>query len=302
MDMHHGTGVGTVSALDIAQRYFDAWNRRDASAVLETMGPGGTYSDPQTGGPLSGEPFRDYMNRLFSGFPDVSFELASAGLLAPDFVAAQWIMRGTNTGPMMGLAPTGKPVVVQGADFIRVADGKIGSVEGYFDSRAIPDQLGLQVLVQPKAIGPFTFGRAVRTWGGSTVKPGAFSITALRARDAADEAAVGERSRQIAAELLSVKGFIGLVTAVVGDRMLTISAWEHPEDPRQLMKGGLHADAMKRFFGPELGGGGYTAVFVPERINAMWVRCEGCQKMVDYAAKQGTCACGAALPQPMAYW
>jgi steroid delta-isomerase-like uncharacterized protein len=302
MDMQDSPGVGTISALDVAHSYFDRWNRRDASAVLETMAPAGTYSDPQTGGPLSGEPFREYMNRLFAGFPDVSFEVASEGLLAPDLVAAQWIMRGTNTGSMMGLPPTGKPVVLHGADFIRVADGRIASVDGYFDSRAIPEQLGLQVLVQPKAIGPFTFGRAVRTWGGSTVKPGAFSITALRARDAADEAAVGERSRQIAAELVSVKGFIGLVNAVVGDRMLTISAWEHPDDPRHLMKGGLHSEAMKGFFGTELGGGGYTAVFVPDRINAMWVRCPGCRKMNDYAARQGACGCGAALPQPMAWW
>ena len=103
MDIRNGTGLGTVTALDIAHKYFDGWNRRDANSVLETMAPGGTYSDPQTGGPLSGEPFREYMNRLFMSFPDVSFEIASDGLLAPDLVAAQWIMRGTNTGSMMGL-------------------------------------------------------------------------------------------------------------------------------------------------------------------------------------------------------
>jgi steroid delta-isomerase-like uncharacterized protein len=302
MQMQDSSAVGTISSLDVAHRYFDAWNRHDPCAVLEILGSDGTYSDPTTGGPLKGEALRANMNGLFSAFPDVSFEVASEGLLAPDLVGAQWIMRGTNTGSMMGLPPTGKSIVLRGADFIRIAGGTIRSVEGYFDSRAIPDQLGLQVIVQPNAIGPFTFGRAVRTSGGSTVKPGAFSITALRARDASDEAAVSERSRQIAAELLSVKGFIGLVSAIVGDRMLTISAWEHPDDPRQLMKGGLHAEAMKDFFGTELGGGGYTAVFVPERINAMWVRCPDCQKMVDHAARQGTCGCGAALPQPMAYW
>jgi steroid delta-isomerase-like uncharacterized protein len=302
MEMSNGTGIGTASALAIAHRYFDGWNRRDASIVLETMGPGGTYSDPQTGGPLGGEPFREYMNRLFASFPDVSFEIASEGLLAPDLVAAQWIMRGTNTGSMMGLPPTGKPVMLHGADFIRVSDGRIRSVEGYFDSRAIPEQLGLQVLVQPRAIGPFTFGRAARVSAGSAAKPGAFSITALRSRDAADEAAVSDRTRRISTELLGMKGFISLVTAVCGDRMLTITAWEHPEDPRQLMKGGEHGDAMKQFFGKDLGGGGYTAVFVPERINAMWVRCPDCQKMVDYATSQGACGCGATLPQPLAYW
>ena len=302
MEMSNGAGLGTVSALDIANKYFDGWNRRDAGKVLETMGPGGTYADPQTGGPLSGEPFREYMNQLFASFPDVSFEIASEGLLAPDFVAAQWIMRGTNTGSMMGLPPTGKSIVLHGADFIRVADGKVQSVQGYFDSRVIPEQLGLQVLVQPNAIGPFTFGRATRASAGSAAKPGAFSITALRSRDAADEAAVSEQSRRIANEMLGMKGFISLVTAICGDRMLTISAWEHPDDPRQLMKGGEHGDAMKRFFGKELGGGGYTAVFVPERINTMWVRCPSCQKMVDYSAKPGTCVCGATLQQSFAYW
>ena len=73
--------------------------------------------------------------------------------------------------------------------------------------------------------------------------------------------------------------------------MLTISAWEHPDDPKQVMRGGTHGEAMKRFHGTAetLGGGGYTAVFVPERINTMWVRCPACQKMADHAARQGTC-------------
>ncbi len=302
MDRQDDAGVATTRAIDVAQQYFDAWNRRDASAVLKTMAPGGTYSDPQTGGPISGEPFREYMNRLFASFPDVSFEVANPGLVAPDVVAAQWIMRGTNTGSVLDLPPTGKSVVLHGADFIRLENGGIRSVEGYFDSRAIPDQLGLQVVVQPNGIGPFTFGRATRVSAGSTAQPGAFSITVLRARDGADEAAVAGQTRQIATELLGMKGFISLVTAVCGERMMTITAWQQPDDPRQLLRGGQHADEMKRFFGTELGGGGYTAVLIPERINKMWVRCESCQKMMDFAARQGACDCGAISPQPLAYW
>ena len=291
-----------MSALDIAERYFDAWNRRDPAAVLQTLHADGTYTDPTTGGPLSGDAFVGYMNGLFSAFPDTSFEIASTGLAAPDLVAAQWIMRGTNTGSMFGLPPTGKSIVLNGADFIRVEGGKIRSVDGYFDSRVIPDQLGLQVVVQPTAIGPFTFGVATRAWSGKTGKPGAFSITALHARGPDDVNGVREQSRLIATEMLSMKGFIGLVTAVIGERMLTISAWEDPGDPRQLMRGGQHGEAMKKFFGTELGGGGYTAVLVPERINTMWVRCTSCQKMTDFAAHKGLCTCGATLSQPIPYW
>jgi steroid delta-isomerase-like uncharacterized protein len=293
-----------MNALDVAQQYFDGWNRRDPAAVLATMAEGGTYSDPGTGGPISGAAFAGYMQGFFAAFPDVSFSIASAGLAAPDLVAAQWIMHGTNRGSMMGLPPTGKSVVLHGADFIRVADGRIRSVEGYFDSRAVPQQLGLQVIVQPTAIGPFTFGTAVRTWGGATAKPGAFSITALHSRGADDVANVSAMGRQISTELLGMKGFLGLVAVTVGDRLLTISAWEHPDDPKQMTKGGTHGAAMKRFWGTEdtLGGGGYTAVFVPERINSMWVRCPACGKMADHAVPQATCGCGAALPAPIPYW
>jgi steroid delta-isomerase-like uncharacterized protein len=291
-----------MNALEIAQRYFDGWNRRDPAAVLATMAATGTYTDPGTGGPLSGEAFAGYMTGLFSAFPDVSFEIVSAGLAAPDLVAAQWIMRGTNTGSMNGLPPSGKSIELHGADFIRVADGTIRTVDGYFDSRVIPDQLGLQVVVQPRAIGPFTFGTSVRVSAGNTAKPGAFSITALHARGAEDEKGVTEQSREIATEMLSMKGFIGFVGVNVGDRMLTITAWEDPGDPRQLMRGGQHGDAMKKFFGAELGGGGYTAVMVPDRFNTMWVRCTSCQKMADHATRQGTCTCGATLPQPISYW
>jgi steroid delta-isomerase-like uncharacterized protein len=291
-----------MSSLDVAQRYFDGWNHRDPAAVLATMAPNGTYTDPTTGGPLGGDGFVAYMNGLFAAFPDVSFEIASLGQAAPDLVAAQWVMRGTNTGSMYGLPPTGKPVTLHGADFIRTTGDGIRSVDGYFDAGDVPKQLGLQVVVQPSSAGPFSFGTAVRTFAGSTARPGAFSITVLKTRNAEDETRVREQSRQIAAEMLSMRGFIGWVGVTIADRMMTITAWENAGDPRQLVEGGRHAEAMTKFFGPELGGGGYTAVFAADHINANWVRCSSCQAMVDYLARQGGCACGAKLPQPMPYW
>jgi steroid delta-isomerase-like uncharacterized protein len=286
----------------IAQRYFDGWNARDPAAVLATMASNGTYTDPGTNGPLSGDAFAGYMNGLFAAFPDLSFEIATVGLAAPDLVAAQWLMRGTNSGSMSGLPPTGKSVDLRGADFIRVADGKIRSVDGYFDSGEVPRQLGLQVIVQPTAIGPFSFGVSTRASAGSTAKPGAFSITALKSRSLQDTNGVREFSREIAVEMLSMKGFIGWVGVTVADRLLTITAWENAADTQQLMEGGRHAEAMTKFFGTELGGGGYTAVFAADRVNTMWVRCPSCQVMLDRATRQGTCSCGAALPEPMAYW
>ena len=55
----------------------------------------------------------------------------------------------------LGVGTLQESVTVSGADFIHVTGGKnqepkIQTVDGYFDSRAVPEQLGLQVLVQPK--------------------------------------------------------------------------------------------------------------------------------------------------------
>jgi len=284
------------------QRYFDAWNRRDADAVLATFAAEGTYCDPVTGGRLRSDAFKGYMNGLWAAFPDLSFEIASKGLAGEDLVAAQWIMRGTNTGSMMGLPPTGKPVTVSGADFIRVKDGKIRTVDGYFDSRAVPEQLGLQVLVQPKEIGPFAFGNAIRGWAGKNVKPGAFSVTVLEAQSPEEIQTVQRQSQGIVEEMLTMHGFLGWVGATVGQRMMTITAWESAKDPRQLLAGGAHAEAMKKFFGTELAAGGFTSVWVPDRIDARWVRCSSCHRMTDHERSAGICSCGKKLPEPLPYW
>jgi len=294
--------MSDMEALDCAQKYFDAWNQRDADAVLATLSADGTYCDPVSGGRLQGEALRGYMQGLWAAFPDLSFEIASKGLAGENLVAAQWIMRGTNTGSMMALPPTGKSVTVSGADFIRVAGGKIKTVDGYFDSRAVPEQLGLQVLVQPKELGPFTFGNSTRSWGGKDIQPGAFSITVLEARSPEEIQSVGMQSAGIVGEMHAMKGFLGFVGVTVGQRMMTISAWESPKDPRQLLAGGGHADAMKKFFGPELASGGFTSVWVPDRINARWVRCSSCHRMVDHERRAGTCSCGAKLPDALPYW
>ena len=108
--------------------------------------------------------------------------------------------------------------MVSGSDFIRVAGGKIQTVDGYFDSRAVPEQLGLQVLVQPKEIGPFAFGNATESWTGKNVKPGAFSITVLETRSPEDIQAVERHHRVSWQEMLAMNGFLGFVGVTVGQR------------------------------------------------------------------------------------
>ena len=107
-----------------------------------------------------------------------------------------------------------------GADFIEIEGDKIRSVQGYFDSRAVPDQLGLQVVVQPKAIGPFSFGTSTSAQTGKNIKPGAFSVTMLEARSDEEIEEIGEISWEIVSEMLEMHGFIGWTAMIIGHRMI----------------------------------------------------------------------------------
>ena len=290
-----------MDPMDVAQRYFDAWNRHDAAAIVASFTEGGTYRDPATGQPLTGEAIAAYAGGLWAAFPDLSFEIVSAAPAGDGMLAARWIMHGTNRGPMRGLPPSGRAVSLPGADFIQVEGTRIRSVEGYFDTKTLSEQLGLQTVVQPDAVGPFKFGTSALVQTGKRTKPGAVSITAIQLRSAEEVEQVRAYSRQIAVEMLKMPGFISWLGAIVGQWMMTVTAWEDPENPRRLLRDGTHTEAMRVFFGPEFSIGAMTSVWTPERIN-LWVRCTECGRMMGYERSAGRCACGELLSERLPYW
>lgn len=290
-----------MSAIEHAHRYFDAWNARDAAAIVAAFAPGGTYVDPTTPGPLLGDAIGAYASGLWSAFPDLHFELVSVAPAGDGQVAAQWIMRGTNHGSMNGLPPTGKSVELPGADFITGSEDGLHSVTGYFDSAALPRQLGLQVLVQPRQAGPFTFGTCSAVQSSRASMPGALSFTSLVTRDAQEATIVSDYSRRIAPEMLSMQGFISFLGIGVGNRMLTVTAWESPEDPKQLLRKGTHHDSIRHFYNEDNFAGGVTSVWQPLRISFN-ARCAACGKMHRTTQPLTHCACGAALELPAQTW
>jgi steroid delta-isomerase-like uncharacterized protein len=291
-----------MDATDVAQRYFDAWNRRDPGAIFATFAEGGTYTDPNAPEGLSDRAIAEYAAGLFAAFPDLTFDVLDHNATGDGTVAARWLMRGTNTGPFRGNPPTGATVALPGADFIAVEGDKVRSVEGYFDRSTFVEQLGLQVIVQPHSVGPFSFGYGVRTQSGRLSKPKAVGLTWIQARSDEEVGQVREYSRAVAAELVEMPGFIAWLGVVIANRMFTITAWEDEKALRQLRRGGTHPKAMERFFAAELGSSAMTSVWKPERINTLWVRCEACGMMEDYELSAGISQCGQRLPEPPPYW
>lgn len=143
-----------MDPLAVAQRYFEAWNRRDPAAIVAAFAPGGTYCDPTSGGELAGGAIGAYAGGLFAAFPDLQFELVSAAPAGEGAVAAEWVMRGTNSRPFRFNPPSGRMIALPGADLIAVGEDGVRSVRGYFDTAALMAQLGLRAMFAPALIHP----------------------------------------------------------------------------------------------------------------------------------------------------
>ena len=66
--------------------------------------------------------YKGFLKALFTGFPDVRTRVEDI-VAQGDRVAVRYTQEGTHTGPLMGIAPTGKTVTWNTTSFFRVAGG-----------------------------------------------------------------------------------------------------------------------------------------------------------------------------------
>ena len=113
------------SETEAVKAYFDAWDSHNTDAILSSLTPDGTYSDPVGGENLSGQAYADYATSLFTAFPDLKLELISNTVASNGIVAAPWLLFGTHKGPVGDYAPTNRQIILPGCDFITVENGKV---------------------------------------------------------------------------------------------------------------------------------------------------------------------------------
>jgi steroid delta-isomerase-like uncharacterized protein len=282
----------------LAHTYFDAWNRRDPAAIASVFADQGTYRDPATGQELRGAAIGAYASELFTAFPDLSFDVIAMHPAGDRAVVARWVMRGTNTGPFRGAPPTGRTVTLPGVDLLTVRGDRILSVEGYFDRLATLEQLGFQIVVQPERAGPASFGTSVHIESRRRGRPGAFSLTWIDTRSDAEAEQVQQVTRtQIIPQLVQLDGFMGLLAARVGHRLFTITAWERPDQPRQLAVSGPHQAAADRMLRGGFSLGGQAGVWTQHHVSPVLVRCS-CGELINLDNGSKTCVCGRPAPEP----
>jgi steroid delta-isomerase-like uncharacterized protein len=134
----HVTRTRASSPADLAAAYLGAWNRRDARAVSALFAGDGVYIDSFLDRELSGAAITRHVHRILAAIPGIAFEVIGEMLAGETTIASRWILRGTSSGTFAALGPSGAAVELRGADFLRVRDGAIASVQIYYDSDSAP--------------------------------------------------------------------------------------------------------------------------------------------------------------------
>jgi steroid delta-isomerase-like uncharacterized protein len=255
-------------------RYIGAWNDHDPEAVVDALSPTGTYQDPTTGGPLAGDEFAASVAGLVAGFPDVRFEEVSVALTSDTSAAFEWIMHGTNTGPLPGGRPTGGTIALPGADFVDYGPDcdRLSRVVGYFDSATMLGQLGLRAHITPADKLPTRqFGYSLRVDTGRETIPGALSVTWIDI-DEENRPTLQASTASIVMEQAANVDYLGSCFAVIGRRHYTFSAWTNTEAARSALRGGEHATAIRTTNQGGLGDNafGVTSIWEPAIMNGIF--------------------------------
>ena len=99
-------------------------------------------SGPPEGWPRGKQGFHAVAGSYRTAIPDITFTIEEQ-VAEADRVVTRWTARGTNTGSLAGLPPTGKTAVVRGMSIERIAGGKIAESWVNFDQFGMLQQLGI---------------------------------------------------------------------------------------------------------------------------------------------------------------
>lgn len=133
---------------EFVARWLDAWNSHEPDLVLALLADDVEVRDDSWPRTMHGHTdVREFLEALWSGIPDMAFELLDGPYVIPGEPRASfhWRGSGTFTGPMdpPGFAPTGRRFEVDGVDFQEYRTGRIVRLRVACDMMSVARQLGL---------------------------------------------------------------------------------------------------------------------------------------------------------------
>ncbi|HTW04846.1 MAG TPA: ester cyclase [Streptosporangiaceae bacterium] len=131
----------TQIAHDLVMRFYDSlWNQWDDDAVEDTLAPDFRFRGSLGDQTVGRDGWRTYRDKIRLASPDFHNEVVDL-VVAGDRAAARLLYRGTHSGPLLGIAPTGRSFSYAGAAFFAVAGNSLSEAWVLGDLAALRAQL-----------------------------------------------------------------------------------------------------------------------------------------------------------------
>ena len=129
---------------NLVRRFFDEMcNGRKLDLADELFAANHVYRDPQTPADTGPRGMKQVISTYQTAFGDAHWAVNSMISADDDLVVTRWTGSGTQSGELMGIAPTKKKVSVDGIWIHRIAGGKIAESWNYWDTLGMLQQLGV---------------------------------------------------------------------------------------------------------------------------------------------------------------
>lgn len=126
----------------VLRLYEELWNKGNFAVVHELLAE---HLVDHTPLPMQGpglDGFEQIVTMVCSAFPDLHVQVDDA-FSDREKACVRWTARGTNTGLLLGLPPTGEHITISGVDIFRLEHERVVEHWGWFDVVGLMQQLGL---------------------------------------------------------------------------------------------------------------------------------------------------------------
>ncbi len=131
-----------ADAKQIVRRLIEEPWTGNMGVIDEFIGSGYIGNDPSAPEPIRGPGgVRTQLQQYIDGFPNGRITVDEQ-IAEGDKVASRWTARGTQTGEVAGIAPTGKEVTVSGLTISRLENGMVVEEWTNWDTLGMLVQLG----------------------------------------------------------------------------------------------------------------------------------------------------------------
>jgi steroid delta-isomerase-like uncharacterized protein len=123
-------------------KFAEAVNMGNFDLFKEAVSTENIDHDPALGQVAGPEGYRMFFTGLRNAFPDMNVALDTL-VADEESIAYAYTITGTQTGPLMGFAPTGKKIKIRGLQISKFKDGKMVERWGSSDELGMLQQLGV---------------------------------------------------------------------------------------------------------------------------------------------------------------